>query len=143
IFSPRTSPLDNAVLFFALAFSAMLVLRWAKITYGNEINQDESQMLAQAMRFLAHPIPWRDVDGTTSGPLNSLLLSVVLWFGAPASWETARLVLFAANCGVALFVYLSVRRFLTAPESQFVLMPLVLFYGFAASMDFTHYSSEA
>ena len=140
---PKPSVLDHPAVFFVLVFLAMLALRWAKISYGNEINQDESQMLAQAMRFLTHPVPWRDVDGTTGGPLNSLLLSLPLRCGAPASWETARLVLLAANGCVVLLMYLCLRRFLARAEAQFVLMPLVLFYAFAASMDFTHYSSEA
>ena len=88
IFLPRASVLDHAVLFFALFFSAMLALRWAGISYGNELNPDESQMLAQAMRFVSHPVPWRDVDGTTSGPLNSLLLTVPLGCAsAPAAWR--------------------------------------------------------
>jgi hypothetical protein len=142
IFHPRPSRLDYAVVFFGLVFPAMLVLRWAWIAYGNELNPDESQMLAQAMRFLSHPVPWRDVDGTTGGPLDSLILSVPMWCGMPASWETTRLVLLAANCGVVLLMYFSLRSFVTRPEAQFVLMPLIFFYAFTASADFTHYSSE-
>ena len=99
-------------------------------------------MLAPALRFLSHPLPWRDVDGTTSGPLNSLFLTVPLWFGAPSTWETGRLVLFACNCTVVLLLYFSLRRFITRAEAQFALIPLMLFYGFTTSSDFTHYSSE-
>ncbi|MBA4136009.1 MAG: hypothetical protein C0518_01680 [Opitutus sp.] len=46
-----------------------------------ELNVDESQMLAQAMRLASHPVPWLSMDGTTSGPVNS-------WFLLCAHWLT-------------------------------------------------------
>jgi hypothetical protein len=142
VFHPRASLLDHPFIFFILVFSAMLALRWVTVVFPAERNVDESQMVAQGMRFVSHPVPWRDVDSTTSGPLNSLLLSVPFSCGAPPTWETARLVLFAANCAVVLLIYFSVRCVLTRPEAQFALLPLVLFYGFTSSWDYTHYSSE-
>ena len=142
VFHPRSSIFDHAAVFFGLVFLATLALRWMTIVFPAERNVDESQMVAQGMRFVSHPVPWRDVDSTTSGPLNSMLLSVPFACGAPPTWETARLVLFAANCAVILLIYCSLRSLLTRPEAQFVLMPLILFYGFTSSWDYTHYSSE-
>ncbi len=142
IFRPRSSILDHPAVFFLLSFSAILALRWVTIDYQAELNVDESQMVAQGMRFLSHPVPWRDVDSTTSGPLNSMALSVPFWCGAPPTWETARLVLFIANCVVVFLMYRCLRLLLTRSETQFVLMPLILFYGFVNSSDYTHYSSE-
>ncbi len=142
IFHPRPSSLDNPAIYFALVFVAMLGLRWMSITEEHEFNADESQMLAQAMRFVSHPVPWRDVDGTTSGPLNSLALTVPLWCGAPATWAMDRLVLFVANCAVVLLAYLSLRCFIARMEAQFALTPLILFFAFTVSSDFVHYSSE-
>src|SRR5260221_11262387 len=92
LFRPSPSRLDRPVIFFGLIFFLLLVLPWPSIKDPQELNVDESQMLAQGLRYLSHPIPWRDVDGTTSGPLNSLLLSVPMLFGAPASYEISRIV---------------------------------------------------
>ena len=143
VFWPRPSRGVQSLLFsFAVGLS-LLVLRWPSISWPCEINEDESQMLAQGMRFLAHPVPWRDVDGTTSGPLNSLALSLPLSLGAPASWQTARIVMVALECLTLLFLYLTFRLFGTRSEAQFSLMPTFLFYAFALRRDFTHYSSEA
>ncbi len=142
MFNPRPSLLDSPVIFFALVCGLMLVLRWPEITWPHGINLDEAQMLAQGMRFCAHPVPWQDVDGTTSGPLNSMFLSLPMCLGAPASWQTARMVLWAANCLTLVFLYLALRNFGTRWEAQFALAPAILFYSFALGPDFEHYSSE-
>ena len=70
------------MVFFLLVFGALLVLRLPQIKWNAEVNPDESQMLAQAMRLLSHPVPWRDMDSTTSGPLNTMWLSLPMYFGA-------------------------------------------------------------
>ena len=49
--------------------------------YPAELNVDESQMLSQGMKFLVDPMPWRSVDGATSGPLNSYIISLLLLVG--------------------------------------------------------------
>src|SRR5580700_2272527 len=71
MFCPRASWLDHPAVFFVLVFAAILAWRRPQIGWAHEINVDESQMLAQGVRYLSHPVPWRDVDGTTSGPLDS------------------------------------------------------------------------
>jgi hypothetical protein len=142
VFRPRGSFLEHPVLFFLVAGGALLALRWPMITWDYQFNPDESQMLAQGMRYLSHPIPWRDVDGTTSGPLNSMLLSLMMICGAPASWETARLVLWASGCLTLMFLYLTLRCFGTRAEAQLALLPTIFFYGLASLPDFFHYSSE-
>jgi hypothetical protein len=141
-FRPRKSFLDHPAVFFIVAGGAFLALRLPLIKWNLELNPDESQMLAQGMRYLSHPVPWRDVDGTTSGPLNSLLLTLLMFFGAPATWVTARLVLWACGCLTLFFLYLTLRCFGTRAESQFALLPTVFFYGLAYLGDFVHYSSE-
>lgn len=142
IFSARSSPLDHPAIFFALVFGAILVLRLPQIGLVREINPDESQMVAQAMRYAAHPVPWRDVDGTTAGPLDTWALNAAMLAGAPASWATARTVFWALQCATLLLLYLALRTFGTRAEAQLSLMPTVLFYGFALNRDFIHYSSE-
>jgi hypothetical protein len=143
MFRPGRSLLDNPALFFLLVCGTLAVLHWPEITWPHDADLDESQMLAQGMRYLAHPIPWRDVDGTTSGPLNSLLLSVPIFFGAPVSHLTARLVLWVLQCLTMLFLYLALRKFGSRAEAQFVLLPTIFFYAFTIYAEFALYSSEA
>jgi len=141
-FRSRPSFIDHPVVFFLLVCGALLFLRMPQIKWNCELNPDESLMLAQGMRFLSHPVPWRDVDGTTAGPLDSMLLSVPMCFGAPATWQTARLVLWVSSCLALFLSYLTLRCFGTRAEAQFVLLPTVLFYAFSSVGDFVHYSSE-
>lgn len=135
--------MDHPVVFFLLVCGALLVLRLPQIKWGGELNPDESQMLAQGMRFLSHPVPWRDVDGTTGGPFNSLVLSLPMWFGAPAAWQTPRWVLGALTCLTLFLLYLTLRCFGTRAEAQFALLPTAFFYALSDTGDFVSYNSEA
>src|SRR5262249_18388309 len=94
------------------------------------------------MRYLSHPVPWRDVDGTTSGPLNSMLLSIPMLCGAPASFQMARLVFWVSICVTLSFLYLLLRPFGSPAEVQFVLMPAIFTYALAWFPDFIDYASE-
>jgi hypothetical protein len=141
-FRPKATLLDHPAIFLGLTFLSILMLRLPQITWNHEINVDESQMIAQAHRYLSHPVPWRDVDGTTGGPLDSWFLSAPMLLGAPASWATARAMLWAAQCATMIFVYLALRRFGSRGEAQLSLMPTVLFYAFVMDADAVHYSSE-
>ena len=142
MFCPRTSWLDQPAIFFLLILSALLALRLPQIGWAHEISVDESQMLAQGMRYLSHPVPWRDVDGTTSGPLDSWLITAPMLPGAPATWATVRTMLWAANCATLIFIYLALRSFGTRPEAQLTLLPTVFFYAFVLNPEYTHYSGE-
>jgi len=141
-FRPRSSFINHPVVFFLLVCGALLFLRLPQIKWKCELDADESALLAEGMRFLSHPVPWRDIDNDTSGPLNSVLLSVPMCFGAPATWRTARLVLWGSTCLTLFFLYLTLRSFGTRAEAQFVLLPTVFYYAFSSLGDFVHYSSE-
>ncbi|HZV34728.1 MAG TPA: hypothetical protein VFB72_09175 [Verrucomicrobiae bacterium] len=143
VVSPGDSLQDHPAFFFIPVVLCLLVIEWPRIVWPHELNMDESQMLAQAARFLVHPVPWRDVDGTTSGPLNSLLLCVPIYFGAPADWHTSRMVLWVLQCVTLIFLYLALRVFASRAESQVALLPTILFYAFAEGLDYTPYCSEA
>ncbi len=142
-FQPRPSWLDNPFVFFPLVAFALLLLHWRWITFSGELNNpDESQFIAQAMRFMSHPVPWRDVDTNTSGPLNSLFLTVPLQLGAPATWATARLVQWASLCLVLVFCHAALRGFGANAKIQLALMPTIFLYGFAKDCELHAFSSE-
>jgi hypothetical protein len=73
-----------------------------------ELNPDEGQMLAQVMRVGIDPVPWRGVDGTTSGPLNTWFLYAAHAAGMPLDYgwahalAAAMLALIAATTWVTL-----------------------------------------
>lgn len=142
LFRPGPSVLDEPAVFFLLVSLCVFVVRLPRILWAGELNVDESQMLAQAMRYLTHPVPWRDVDGTTGGPLDSMLLSAPMLLGARAAWLTARIVLWAANCLTLILLYRTLRSFGTRSECQLLLTPALFFYAFAVNANFAHYSSE-
>jgi hypothetical protein len=135
--------MDHPVVFFFLVCGALLVLRLPQIRWNAELNPDESQMVAQGMRLLSHPVPWRDMDSTTSGPLNTMWLTLPMCFGAPSNWQTARWVLWASTCLTLFLLYLTLRCFGTRAETQFALLPTVFFYALSDSADFVHYNTEA
>jgi hypothetical protein len=139
----RSSMLDRPAVLLSLIFMALLMLRWSWIVFPGEMgNPDESQFIAQAMRFLRHPVPWRDVDTNTSGPLNSMLLSAALAVGAPASWATARIVLWGTICLFLTFTWRTLRAIAAPAQARLALMPAVFFAGFASDHDLEAYSSE-
>lgn len=142
LFRPGETLFDHPAFFLSVIFLSIIALRAPQIIYQHEINPDESQMLAQGMRYLSHPVPWRDVDGTTSGPLDSWFLSLPILLGFPADWTTARAMLLGGQLVTLIFIYLALRCFVSRGEAQLALVPTVLFYAFVMDMDAVHYSSE-
>lgn len=134
--------LDRPIAFLALIALVLGLARWPSVMEYVEYNPDESQIVAQAALFLHRVVPWRDVDGTTSGPLNSLVLTVPLALGAPMSWATARLALVAARLSIIAFLYLAIRPLAGDLIGRAAVLPLVAFYVFTLDPDFSHFSSE-
>lgn len=62
---------------FCLMLALFLLLaRWRSLTFPGEISVDEGSTIAQGLKYLHDPIPWRSVDGITCGPLSTW---VALW----------------------------------------------------------------
>ena len=87
-----TNKFRSPWLFLGASFLLLFLLRLSSIVYNQEINPDESQMIAQALTLRYDPVFWRSVDGTTGGPLNTYLLTLVGLFGLPYDYITAHLV---------------------------------------------------
>jgi hypothetical protein len=99
--SPAVVALAAVVCVFLLRLPTALVPR--------EFNPDESQMLSQGMKFLVDPVPWRAVDGTTGGPLNSYLISALLLMGFRPGYVLVHLL---ADVLVGLQVFVAHRTLL-------------------------------
>ncbi len=109
---------------------------------------DETQMMVQARMFLAGMVPWGEVDTTTSGPLNSLVLLLV---AGQESYFAARwlgLGLFILSClmgllilgrdsslekswsaGLGMIALVAFNEQLFAPDYNALYLPLALFFG--------------
>ncbi|HEV3028611.1 MAG TPA: hypothetical protein VG457_13620, partial [Planctomycetota bacterium] len=110
--------------------------------WPHELNVDESQMMSQAMKYLVDPIPWRSVDGTSSGPLNTYPLTLLLLLGCHPGY-----VLLHSGAAVlaGLQIVLAHRTLLRlAPGRPVVwgLAPLLLALGFTRESQLLFYASE-
>jgi hypothetical protein len=129
--------------FFALLVLAVLMAwRWPFLLSADEYNPDESQLIAGAITLQADWVPWRGVDGFTSGPLNFYPLLLPKAFGLPLDYFTARLVGLLLIWGALLACY---RLFVSWFGEAFAclgILPALAFFCTVTDQDFIHYSSE-
>jgi len=139
--------------FFSLSFSSpavalavlvgcLVLIRLPSIVLPYELNVDESQCLSQGMKFAQDPRPWKSVDSTTSGPLNSYPIAILLWMGFRPSYPLAHVVATVLVCLQLLVSYLIFLRLGSRMAALVGAILIVLFYGNTLNPDFLHYSSE-
>lgn len=134
--SPKIKYLSILVIIF------LLWLRYPFIVFNQELNPDESQMIAHAMTLKSDKIYWEFVDGHTTGPLNSYILILPTFLGLAFDYTSARLVAFFLMLGSLFFFYKSLRQLANPPTAWLGILPLIFFLGTTQDDDFTHYSSE-
>jgi hypothetical protein len=131
------------VLVFAGLLGASLVAwRWRSLMYEGEINVDESQVLSQAMRYLRDPLPWRSVDGGSSGPLNTW---VVMWaplFGLELGYIAARITSILCLWSMFLGLALALAEIAGRRLALLLLLPAATFLLTTTNFDFVFFSSE-
>lgn len=137
-----TNRLRSSQLYLGLSFLLLFLLRLPSIVYNQEINPDESQMLAQALTLRHDPVFWRSVDGTTGGPLNTYLLTVVGMFGFPYDYTTARLVAYGLVVLILWLSYRTARLWFDETPARYALLPFVFMLGLTQHGDLIHYNSE-
>ncbi|HVR86714.1 MAG TPA: hypothetical protein VMU54_20485 [Planctomycetota bacterium] len=120
----------------------VLLLRMPTILWPHELNVDESQMMSQAMKYLVDPIPWRSVDGTSSGPLNTYPLTLLLLLGCQPGYVLLHAV---AAVLVGLQLVLAHRTLLRLASGKAVLwalIPMLLALGLTRESELLFYASE-
>ncbi len=130
------------VLFSALCTLLVIMMRLPVLVFNQEINPDESQMIAHALTLRHFPTYWESVDGTTIGPVNNYALLLPSVFGLGFDYISARLLGLVWLLGSLLFFYRSVKNFFDGPTAQLSLLPPLFFLAFTQDPDFVHYSSE-
>jgi len=139
---PRLSFLLRPWLFLALIAVSLFACRYPAFFYPRYMDPDEAQMLAQAITFETHPVPWRDADGTTSGPVNSYALLWCLPFGAQPNYATGRVLELSCLMGMFIFLYWAGRRIAGDLAARLSLMPAFLFVCWTTDHEFVHCSTE-
>ena len=118
----------------------IIASRIGPILLGAELNPDESQMMAQVMRLKLHAIPWRGMDGTTSGPLNTWALSLAHAVGVPLDYHWIHFLAAAILAATCALTYATLRvlcdRTIAAWGAAASTMTLVL------GVNCPYYSSE-
>jgi hypothetical protein len=129
-------------IFLSVLCCGVLLSRVSAIRFAHELNIDESLMLAQASRYAHDFVPWRSVDGTTSGPVNTWALLAAHWFGMPLTYSAVHLFAAMLLAGTVPLLYLAARR-------RFGILPATVgatcettWIILSQDRDFIHYSSE-
>ena len=130
------------VLFCLVGVGSITLGRWAGIVFPCRLDSDEAQMAANAIRILSFGWNWDAVDGTTSGPLNSLILLWPKIFGCDVTLSLARVTANGLLCVVFVLLYMSVKQISGRKFAATVSMSLALFYSTTREPAFMHYSSE-
>lgn len=132
----------RGALFVFFLVAALFACRYPIFFYPHHLNVDEAQMVSQALTFPVHPIPWRDMDTGSGGPLDSDVLAWSVPFGIEPSYLTARAFGLSCVAGMLVFLYLACRRLAGEGIARLAVLPVFLFFSLVAMADWVHYTSE-
>jgi hypothetical protein len=107
-----------------------------------QLNVDEGQMLAQAMRYAQDLTPWRSVDGETGGPILSWFLLLGHELGLPFSFRSEHALAALCLAGTLLATLAAARRLIGEEPALLGLGAGSLWLALIPDEDFSHYSSE-
>jgi len=107
-----------------------------------ELNRDESQMAAQAMRYSQDLTPWRSVEGETNGPLDSWLLLAAHGLGMPLNYRALHVLAALCLAATLLATYAAGRQLVGETAALAGLAAGTWWIAWAPVEDFVHYSSE-
>jgi hypothetical protein len=136
-----TPNLRRALLVLACGFF-LLLSRVPAMMCRFELNPDESQMAAQAMRYGQDLTPWRAVEGETNGPLDSWLLLALHEAGMPYSYRALHVVAALALVALLLATFVAARSLAGETAALVALGAGTWWLAWAPVEDLVHYSSE-
>jgi hypothetical protein len=128
--------------FVALLCVGVMFSRISAIRFGHELNVDESLMLAQTSRYAADIVPWRSVDGTTSGPINTWALSVAHRLGMPLTYSGAHFFAAILLASTVALLYCASRQRFGVVAAAIGATTEATWIILSQTADFIHYSSE-
>ena len=107
-----------------------------------EVNLDEGQMAAQAMRYGQDLTPWRSVEGETNGPLDSWFLLAAHDLGMPLNYQALHILAALCLAAILLATYAAARRLVGETAALVGLAAGSWWMAWAPAPDYVHYSSE-
>jgi uncharacterized membrane protein len=119
-----------------------LLSRVPAIRCPYQLDVDEGQMLAQAMRYEHDLTPWRAVDGETGGPLLSWVPLFAHDIGLPYNFRTLHLLAALILAGTLLAAYAAARELAGEEAALVALAAGAWWLALTPGPDFVHYSSE-
>ncbi|MDB5029134.1 MAG: hypothetical protein JWO66_2823 [Candidatus Eremiobacteraeota bacterium] len=133
----------STLTFCAAIAVLMYAWRWPIFISPNQLNADEGQMVANALKATTDFVPWRGFDGTTSGPLNSDVLVLPALFGAHIDFFSARFIGVMFVIGALCALYFAVRwAYDDDGIARLSIIPPAALLATVRDLDFVHYSSE-
>jgi hypothetical protein len=125
-----------------VVFACLFLFRLPTILWPRELNVDEGQMLSQGMKFLIDPIPWRAVDGTSGGPLNSYLISIFLLLGVKPGYALAHVLATALVSLQVVTAHQTILHVASRKAAHWGILPMMICYSFSSNINYLHYASE-
>jgi hypothetical protein len=127
--------LRSDTLFISLILVGVFVLRLPVITYAH-LDVDESDWLVGAATFYRDPYFWLSVDGTTSGPLSIIPLSLIPLLGGTLSYVSIRLFALIVYLLAGLFfTYGGLRNLFGRGIADLVILPLAATVALAQNLN--------
>lgn len=135
---------SSAPVFAFALFLGLFAFRWHpvldNIPYGNP---DESQIVSDALTYARDPVPYRLVDGNTSGPFNGLSLMVFTrLLGRDFDATTARLYGLLCLWLAALATWRIFARVGGETRGRLLTLPLLAALAVSMQMDLIQFNNE-
>ncbi len=131
----------TTALFFALTFMVVLIGQFPNFgRYNTHIN--EAQHIAEANVLVHNPVFWRDVDGTTIGPIPIYILSILGHFDLSIDYFTAKILNIILWLTIIIIIFKALRVNLNSGVSRFAILPLIVFVALFSDKDFVSYNGE-
>lgn len=137
----RKTPIPE-LLFWVICFVVSGFMRLPALLFNLPLNPDESQMLAQGLTLTVDPLVYRSVDPTTSGPINSYLLSLIHLLGFQLDFRVTHILSWLITLTSIYFLYKALKYIFPKYISQVAIIPTVAFFNFTQNPDYINYYSE-
>jgi hypothetical protein len=125
----QTSTRLDTLYFLGAVALCLLAFRWPSFLFLNELNPDESWLIANARKFMVVPIPWLGVDNTTSGPLNSYVLLLPTLLAIAIDYPVVRIMGILLLLCLLVFSYMTVRSLSSEQAARLAILPSVALLG--------------
>jgi hypothetical protein len=139
----RLAALGTPRVFFFASVTALAIWRMPAIFLSQQIDPDESTVVALAHVAAIRPVPWLDFDATTSGPLNVWPLVALHGLGLGFTYLTARCAALALMAAALVAFYQTMKLLFGDAAARLSSVCALCFLATASyEPEIAHYTSE-